>query len=182
MANAAINLLPDGTLYDVTTVTGDVRQIATRRVGTGLYEVKGTHGMVPPPSGWGVITNPTDGIRASVSFDEVVLCLEITNQTGQRVDIGSKVTLHVCLSDAPIIAPVAPPAPDPAEQTQREYTRRRAVADAMVEPLQDRLDIDEGTPEIETRLLTWKRYRVALSRIVEQQGYPTQVEWPVPPQ
>ncbi|MCE1090856.1 tail fiber assembly protein [Pseudomonas monteilii] len=31
------------------------------------------------------------------------------------------------------------------------------------------------------RLTAWKRYRVALSRLSEQAGWPTEIDWPAQP-
>lgn len=44
--------------------------------------------------------------------------------------------------------------------------------------MQDILDIGEGTNEIESSILKWKRFRVALNRVADQIGYPDYVEWP----
>ena len=66
-------------------------------------------------------------------------------------------------------------------QVQAEVARLRAQAEAAIAPLQDALDLDEAT-DAETALLKeWKRYRVALNRLSEQQGYPTDIDWPDPP-
>ncbi|BBH46889.1 tail fiber assembly protein [Pseudomonas sp. KU43P] len=59
--------------------------------------------------------------------------------------------------------------------------QRRAVADAAIAPLQDAVDIDEATTDEEARLKLWKKYRVALSRLPEQDGYPNEIDWPAPP-
>ena len=58
---------------------------------------------------------------------------------------------------------------------------RRAAADSAIAPLQDAGDLDEATEEEAARLKEWKRYRVALNRLPEQAGYPTEIDWPAPP-
>jgi hypothetical protein len=98
------------------------------------------------------------------------------------VDILSKVTLHIVIDDAPLPEMPAPPEPDPTAEAVAEYIQLRVQADFRVQPLQDLLDIGEGTPEVEAKVLEWKRYRVALSRVGEQSGYPHAVEWPVVPE
>ncbi|MGF6318709.1 tail fiber assembly protein [Pseudomonas frederiksbergensis] len=50
-----------------------------------------------------------------------------------------------------------------------------------IAPLQDAVDIDEETEEEAVQLKAWKKYRVSLSRLSEQQGYPQAIEWPVTP-
>jgi len=62
-----------------------------------------------------------------------------------------------------------------------ELAQRRAAADAAIAPLQDAVDIDEATADEEARLTLWKKYRVALSRLPEQEGYPNEIDWPAPP-
>lgn len=62
-----------------------------------------------------------------------------------------------------------------------DLAQRRAIADAAIAPLQDAVDIDEATPDDEARLKLWKKYRVVLSRLPEQEGYPNEIDWPAPP-
>lgn len=66
-------------------------------------------------------------------------------------------------------------------RVQTDTAERRAAADAAIAPLQDAVDLDDAT-EAEAELLKdWKRYRVALNRLPEQVGYPTEIDWPAPP-
>ncbi|MGS7252407.1 tail fiber assembly protein [Pseudomonas anuradhapurensis] len=62
-----------------------------------------------------------------------------------------------------------------------DLAQRRAASDAIIIPLQDAVDIDEATTDEEARLKLWKQYRVALSRVPEQEGYPNRIDWPAPP-
>ncbi|WP_329603632.1 tail fiber assembly protein [Pseudomonas putida] len=62
-----------------------------------------------------------------------------------------------------------------------EQAQRRAVADAAIAPLQDAVELDEATEAEAALLIEWKRYRVALSRLPEQEGYPNDIYWPAPP-
>lgn len=59
-----------------------------------------------------------------------------------------------------------------------EVAQRRATADAAIAPLQDAVDLEDATAEEAEMLKAWKRYRVALSRLPEQAGWPTEIEWP----
>ncbi|KAK52535.1 caudovirales tail fiber assembly domain protein [Bordetella bronchiseptica OSU054] len=38
-----------------------------------------------------------------------------------------------------------------------------------------------ATPEEQASLIAWKQYRVALNRIEQQAGYPTEILWPTAP-
>lgn len=62
-----------------------------------------------------------------------------------------------------------------------EASKLRAIADASIAPLQDALDLDEATDVEVMRLRDWKRYRVALNRLPDQEGYPDIFDWPTPP-
>ncbi|MCF5056798.1 hypothetical protein GIW54_27385 [Pseudomonas proteolytica] len=73
------------------------------------------------------------------------------------------------------------PRPSPVEDAQNEIVRRRAIADYAIAPLQDAVDIDDATALEVAALKAWKKYRVALSRVHEQDGYPESIGWPVAP-
>lgn len=67
-----------------------------------------------------------------------------------------------------------------------------AVANSMIEKLQADVNILQDSVELEIAtdkeiaalatkkisLSTWKKYRVLLSRVQEQEGFPTVIEWP----
>jgi hypothetical protein len=182
MANAAINILGDGTIYDLCTVNGCTDQIAVEREGVGVYKLSGTQGMVPAPDGWGTVTNPLDNITTSVIYNTGLLTLETRDRAGQLMDIGSKVTLHILVEDAPPAFMHSESEPEPEPKIQDTFAKLKAHADSQLQLLQDLLDIGEGTPEIEASALQWKRYRVALSRALDQPGYPVEVEWPSLPE
>jgi len=54
-------------------------------------------------------------------------------------------------------------------------------AAVIMAPLQDALDLNDASDSEQNALIAWKRYRVALNRIQEQEGFPLNVEWPVAP-
>ncbi|MGB5954969.1 tail fiber assembly protein [Pseudomonas sp.] len=62
-----------------------------------------------------------------------------------------------------------------------ETARLRAVADSAIAPLQDAVELEEATEAEAALLKEWKRYRVALSRLSEQEGYPNEIDWPALP-
>ncbi|WP_251962302.1 tail fiber assembly protein [Pseudomonas sp. Marseille-Q5299] len=67
------------------------------------------------------------------------------------------------------------------EQVQAEIAGLRKVADDAIAPLQDAVDIEDATTEEVAALTLWKKYRVALNRLPEQEGYPNEISWPAPP-
>ncbi|WP_287167808.1 tail fiber assembly protein [Pseudomonas sp.] len=62
-----------------------------------------------------------------------------------------------------------------------DLAQRRAVADAAIAPLQDAVELEEATEAEAALLMEWKRYRVALSRLPDQEGYPNEIDWPAQP-
>lgn len=66
-------------------------------------------------------------------------------------------------------------------EAQAETARLRQVADTAITPLQDAVDVDDATDEEKALLTLWKKYRVALNRLPDQEGYPASIDWPAPP-
>ncbi|TDJ77233.1 phage tail protein [Pseudomonas putida] len=66
-------------------------------------------------------------------------------------------------------------------RVQAETARLRQVADTAITPLQDAVDVDDATDEEKALLTLWKKYRVALNRLPDQEGYPATISWPAPP-
>ena len=63
----------------------------------------------------------------------------------------------------------------------QEISKRRVAADYAIAPLQDAVDLDDATDAEVAALKAWKKYRVALSRVPDQAGYPDAIDWPVSP-
>lgn len=57
----------------------------------------------------------------------------------------------------------------------------KAIADAAIQPLQDKFDVDDIEPEEKALLIAWKKFRIALTKVETQPGYPLNVDWPVQP-
>ncbi|OHX19847.1 tail fiber assembly protein [Chromobacterium sphagni] len=64
---------------------------------------------------------------------------------------------------------------------ETEIAARRGQADAAIVPLHDAADLGMATPAEAELLAAWRRYRVELSRVQQQPGYPAAVNWPAPP-
>lgn len=114
-----------------------------------------------PPSGW----SPPEGSEA------------VLVPAGIAVDIGFS------YADGIFTAPPAPAQP-PVTAAERvaERDARLRIAATLMAPLQDAHDIGVATEEEEALLLKWKQYRVALSRVDQQAGYPADMVWPEVPQ
>lgn len=180
---AALNILGStGAVIDITSLGVDT--ITTEHPGPGQYLVRGTLGMAPPPEGWGYVVNQADaGCSVAISYTDGVLMVSVAKD-GEPADLMHSITLHVSVDSLPPqeIPPPAPPqAIDPLELAQSEIARLRASADYAIAPLQDAVDVDEATEQDLFALKAWKKYRVSLNRVPEQEGYPTVIEWPIAP-
>ncbi|MEN5305327.1 tail fiber assembly protein [Pseudomonas sp. TWI628] len=179
MARAAINILGDGAIIDIKSLGKS--NITVEHPGPGQYLVGGTLGMCPPPEGWGYVINQMDaGASVATSFADGVLLVSVAKE-GEPADLLHSITLHVSVEELPVPLPPEPVPADSLQQALEEASRLRAIADAAIAPLQDAVDLEEATdPEI-ALLKEWKRFRVALSRLPEQAGYPNEIDWPTLP-
>ena len=68
------------------------------------------------------------------------------------------------------------------EQTLLAVNARRdellTVASLRLAPLQDAVDEESATDDEVLRLKQWKKYRIALNRIEQQENYPIHIAWP----
>lgn len=180
---AAVNILgATGAVIDITSL--GVNTITTEHPEPGQYLVYGTLGMAPAPEGWGYVLNQADNAcSVAISYNGAVLAVSVTKE-GEPVDLAHSVTLHVAVEASPPQEITLPPAPaeDPSELAQSEIAQLRAHADYAIAPLQDAVDIDEATDAELVALKAWKKYRVALSRVIDQTDYPHVIQWPIAPE
>lgn len=182
MARAAINIVgATGAMYDLTSLGGS--EVDSYRSDVGVYCITGSLGMVPfPPidQGWGYSLHPSENkADVAISFEADLLTVTVT-MDGLPYDLKTMITLHILVPDLPPVE-VPPAVVDPVADAQAEITRLRAAADYAVAPLQDAVDVDEATEGDVELLKAWKKYRVALSRVPEQDGYPLAIDWPTAP-
>lgn len=71
------------------------------------------------------------------------------------------------------------------EQILQEAQRKRdallVLAALRIDPLQDAVELGEAGEDDAALLLKWKKYRVDVSRIDRQPGFPSAIAWPVEP-
>ncbi|BBE09983.1 Uncharacterized protein MCB1EB_1822 [Mycoavidus cysteinexigens] len=73
----------------------------------------------------------------------------------------------------------------PEQWAEIHLSQRRAlIIETLVKstPLQDAVDLERATDEEKQRLKAWKLYRIKLSRIEQQSGFPTKIDWPKAPE
>lgn len=182
MARAAINITGTGEKFDFVSLGGT--EVTCYRQGVGVYCVTGTLGMVPfPPidQGWGYGLHPADNpAEVDMAFDDGLLTVIVTKE-GKPYDLKVMITLHILVPDRPPQAELPPPALDPVVAAQTQIAHLRAEADYAIAPLQDAVDGDEVTETELATLKAWKKYRVALNRVPDQEGYPLAIDWPAAP-
>lgn len=169
--------LPDGATLPATAtgcawVHGQVERINGQLVLT----VAMPHGsMASEQSRFPVdIVNPPDGrVQLPTDFDPKPEQSEVSwPKTIGLIDWSQMVTAEMKQEAA---------AAQHLAAVQADAAARRAAADSAIAPLQDAVDIDDATDAELLSLKAWKKYRVALSRLPEQPGYPTDIDWPAPP-
>lgn len=69
-----------------------------------------------------------------------------------------------------------------AEQARARRDVLLAEATLRIDPLKDAVELGDATPEEESLYTAWRQYRLALSRIEKQPGFPASVVWPQAPQ
>ena len=182
MARAAIYVTGAGEKFDFVSLGG--ADVTCYRKDVGVYCVTGTQGLVPfPPfdQGWGYGLHPADNpAEVSISFEDGLLTVTVTKE-GEPYDLTVMITLHILVPDLPPQEELPPPAIDSVEAVQNQIAHLRAGADYAIAPLQDAVDIDEATEAELVTLKAWKKYRVALNRVPEQDGYPLAIDWPAAP-
>lgn len=79
-------------------------------------------------------------------------------------------------------------AKEKVDRLTAEATAKLTELQNEVNTLQDAVDLEMAEPEEEerlplakTELTAWKKYRVLLSRVPAQAGFPTSIDWPVKP-
>ena len=81
------------------------------------------------------------------------------------------------------IAEYEPPAVEViARQVQGQRDRLLAAAALRIAPLQDAIDLGVATEQQRERLNAWKRFRIALSELEQDAGWPRVLAWPAPPE
>ncbi|WP_429178687.1 tail fiber assembly protein [Aeromonas salmonicida] len=77
---------------------------------------------------------------------------------------------------------VITPPPPTAAQLQDRLTDKLALAARAMAPLEDADTLGIISDAERERLTAWQRYRVALYRLPQSDGWPTEVSWPEAPQ
>lgn len=79
----------------------------------------------------------------------------------------------------PLLLDAPPPTRDQlAAAAKAKHQTLMSTATNRIAPLQDAADLGIATEKEREGLFAWKRYRVELSRLDAQDGYPLGIRWP----
>jgi len=81
----------------------------------------------------------------------------------------------------PEIVPLLPSNEELAALAKEKRNQLLTIAANRMGPLQDAVDVDRATADEVSRLRLWKGYRIDLNRIETQDGFPTDIQWPMSP-
>lgn len=184
------------TAFTANPITGEYlsQQQVWVSVGTGLpagayldepAEVAAGKAIVRSQSGWASV----DDYRGQTAFDKH------TRQSSVIKDLG-ELPLALTLTppsspfdvwDADLLRWVKDLEQEYAVRAQQAHLQRLTLmseASQEIAVLTDALDPDvirEPSADDQVKLIAWKAYRVALSKVDQQAGYPHAIEWPPRP-
>jgi hypothetical protein len=127
------------------------------------------------------IETDTDSITLDVLFSHLSKSMPFTARKDDTEEHGRELYSRAVFGEFGPIEVITPPPPTEAEQQARLNALLKQAATTMA-PLEDAeaLGIISDT---ECELLTaWRRYRVALYRLPQSDGWPAVVSWPEAPQ
>lgn len=113
---------------------------------------------------------------------ETLAAMPFTATPEDSTDYGPEIYQRAVAGDFGEIAAYEPPTEAallPAARAQL----KRLMQDAglVVAPLQDSVDLGVATERQVEQLSAWKFYRIELSEVPHQPGWPSSIEWPVMP-
>lgn len=121
-----------------------------------------------------------DSITLDVLFSHLSERVPFTARPDDTEIHGRELYVRAMRGEYGDIEVIAPPPPTEKEQLSRMDSKLKQVAVAMA-PLEDAERLGVITPTEAARLTALRNYRVAIYRLPQSEGWPTDVEWPTPP-
>ena len=118
-----------------------------------------------------------DSITLDVRFSHLEEIVEFTARRGDTEPHGRELYSRAVFGEFGDIVVIPQPQPTEEEQQARLNEELQRAA-AVMAPLEDAEKIGIITDSEAAKLLAWRRYRVALYRLPESEGWPADVEWP----
>lgn len=122
-----------------------------------------------------------ESITLDVRFNHLEEIVEFTARRDDAERHGRELYSRAVFGEFGEIKVITPPPPTEAELLARlDEALKRAAA--VMAPLEDADKLGIISDHEKAQLTAWQRYRVALYRLPQSEGWPTDVIWPDAPQ
>lgn len=122
-----------------------------------------------------------ESITLDVRFSHLEEVVEFTARRDDAERHGRELYSRAVFGEFGEIKVITPPPPTKAELLARlDEALKRAAA--VMAPLEDADKLGIISEREKAQLTAWQRYRVALYRLPQSEGWPTDVTWPDVPQ
>ena len=122
-----------------------------------------------------------ESITLDVRFNHLEEIVEFTARRDDAERHGRELYSRAVFGEFGEIKVITPPPPTEAELLARlDEALKRAAA--VMAPLEDADKLGIISDHEKAQLTAWQRYRVALYRLPQSEGWPTDVTWPDAPQ
>ncbi|WAG07482.1 tail fiber assembly protein [Aeromonas jandaei] len=122
-----------------------------------------------------------ESITLDVRFSHLEEIVEFTARRDDAERHGRELYSRAVFGEFGEIKVITPPPPTEAELLARmDEALKRAAA--VMAPLEDADKLGIISEHEKAQLTAWQRYRVALYRLPQSEGWPTDVTWPDAPQ
>ncbi|KFN18749.1 tail fiber assembly protein [Aeromonas bestiarum] len=125
--------------------------------------------------------NSSESITLDVRFCHLDDIVEFTARRDDEEHHGRELYSRAVFGEFGDIEVIPLPPPTEAEQQARLNVQLKQAANAMA-PLEDADTLGLISEAERQQLTAWQRYRVALYRLPQGDGWPTEVSWPEAPQ
>ncbi|WP_236662298.1 tail fiber assembly protein [Aeromonas jandaei] len=123
----------------------------------------------------------TDSITLDVLFAHLPEKVQFAARKDDPAPHGRELYSRAVFGEFGEITVITPPPPTEAElQARLNEALKRAAA--VMAPLEDADKLGIISEREKSQLTAWQRYRVALYRLPQSEGWPTDVTWPDAPQ
>ncbi|WP_248917045.1 tail fiber assembly protein [Pseudomonas entomophila] len=185
----------------------EARGVTVERLDTGVYRVCGSLGLAL--EGWR-IQDPcspdggrTLGLTESEQDRDGTLLVRLFRQRwtlddqgemhlgkGEAIDVPPDSWIDVRLAmpakaELEVLPPLEVPELKQAFPSRQDaldaLAQLRSLADQSITPLQDAVDLGVASDAELDALRAWKIYRLGLTRLPDQPGFPNELDWPTPP-
>jgi hypothetical protein len=123
----------------------------------------------------------TETITLDVLFGHLPKPVPFTASKGDPEEHGRELYSRAVFGEFGPIEVITPPPPTEPEQQARLNALLKQAATAMA-PLEDAEALGIISDTEREQLTAWRRYRVALYRLPQSEGWPAVVSWPEAPQ